>query len=272
MAPEISPARVRRRRLCAASLAAAALTGSFVTATVASATTGAAAATASVAGTSPTWATPSADRGAVAAGSSVTSTVDLASKDQTGLAAYAAAVSAPGNALYHHYLSTSQFQARYGTTTAQVTAVESWLRSAGLHVVSADSRQVEVSGTAAQAEAAYGMSLHSYAVKGKTYQAPSSDAKVPSSVAADVLTISGLDTMPTSVKPAGAISTAQVEAQVTGQKSTMTKSSDGSYYIGRTPCSSYYGQVKDTTAPAENGTTNNPYIVCGYVPSQLRSA
>jgi subtilase family serine protease len=258
--------------LCAASLAAAALTGSFVTATAASATTGAAAATASVAGTAPTWATRSADRGAVAAGSSVTSTVYLASQDQAGLEAYAAAVSTPGNALYHRYLSTSQFQSRYGTTTAQVTAVESWLRSAGLHAVSADGHSVEVSGTAAQTEAAYGTSLHSYAVKGKTYRAPSSDAKVPSSIAADVLTIDGLSSMSTIMKPSSLVSTAQVETQITGQKPTMTKSADGAYYVGQTPCSSYYGQAKDTNAPAENGTKDNPYVVCGYVPSQLRSA
>ncbi|HTJ72818.1 MAG TPA: S53 family peptidase [Actinospica sp.] len=271
MAPEISRARVRRR-VGAASLAVAALTGSFVTASVASATTGAAAAPAGVAGTAPTWATSSADRGAVAAGSSVTSTVYLAGRDQAGMQAYAAAVSTPGNALYHQYLSTSQFQARYGTTAAQVTAVEAWLRSAGLHVVSANSHTVQVSGTAAQTEAAYSTSLHSYAVKGKTYRAPASNAKVPASVAADVLTISGLTSMPTLMKPSSLISTAQSEAQVTGEASPMTKSADGAYYIGRTPCSDYYGQLTDTNAPTLNGTSNNPWIVCGYVPSQLRSA
>jgi subtilase family serine protease len=269
MSPEISRARVRRR-VGAASLAVAALTGSFVTATVATASSAASPAT--VAGTAPDWATASADRGAVAAGSSVTSTVYLASKDQAGMAAYAEAVATPGNALYHHFLSASQFQARYGTSAAQVAAVESWLRSAGLHVVSASSHAVQVSGTAAQTEAAYSTSLHSYSVKGKTYRAPSSDAKVPSSVAADVLTVGGLTSMPTLMKPSSLVSTSQLESQLTGQKPTMTKSADGAYYIGQTPCSSYYGQIKDTNAPAENGTKNNPYIICGYVPSQLRSA
>lgn len=271
MAPEITRARVRRRRVGAASLAVAALTGSFVVATAATASA-AGAATASVLGTAPAWATSAADRGAVAAGSPVTSTVYLASTDQAGMAAYAAAVSTPGNPLYHHYLSASQFQGRYGTSSAQVSAVESWLRSAGLKVVSANSHAIQVSGTAAQTEAAYSTSLHAYSVKGKTYRAPSSDAKVPSSVASDVLTIDGLANMPTYMKPASLVSTAQAETQITGQKPSMTKSADGAYYVGQTPCSSYYGQVKDTNAPAENGTKNNPYIVCGYVPSQMRSA
>ena len=271
MAPDISRARGRRRRVGAASLAVAALTGSLVTATAATAGTSAAS-PATIAGTAPAWATASADRGKVAPGTSVSSTVYLTGQNQAGLAAYAKAVSTPGNALYHKYLSTTAYQAEFGTATAQVTAVESWLRSAGLHVVSADSHEVKVSGTAAQAEAAYSTPIHNYTVKGKTYHAPSSDARVPASVAGDVLTIDGLANMPTYMSPSSLVSTAQSEAAITGVQPTMTKSADGAYYIGQTPCSSYYGQIKDTTAPAENGTKNNPYVICGYVPSQLRSA
>ncbi len=269
MAPEISRAAARRRRVGAASLAVAALTASFVTATEASAgTTGAAV----LSGTAPAWATTSADRGQVAAGTAVTSTVYLAGKDQAGLEAYAEAVSTPGNSLYHKYLSASEYQARFGTTSAQVSAVESWLRLAGLHVVSANSQEIEVSGTAAQTESAYGTSLHNYSVKGKTYWAASADARVPSSVASDVVTITGLDSMPTTLKPSSLVSTVAAEEQLTGQKPQETKEANGSTYIGQEPCSSYYGQVKDTNAPAENGTSDNPYVMCGYTPSQLRAA
>jgi subtilase family serine protease len=269
MAPYISRSSARRRRVGAASLAVAALTGSFLTATAASA---GAASAATVAGTAPAWATASADRGQVAAGSAVTSTVYLASRNQAGMEAYAEAVSTPGNAQYHKFLSASQYQAVYGTTAAQISAVESWLRSSGLHVVSANSHEIVVSGTAAQTETAYNTSLHDYSVKGKTYRAPSGDAKVPSGVAADVLTVSGLSSMPTYMSPASLVSTSQAEGQITGQKPSMTKSADGAYYIGQEPCSSYYGQVKDTSAPALNGTKDNPYVLCGYVPSQIRSA
>ena len=270
MAPDISRFRARRRRLGAASLAVAALTGSFVTATVATASASAAS-PATVAGTAPVWATASADRGQVSAGTSVDSTVYLASKDQAAMEAYAAAVATPGTSLYHKYLTASEYQSEFGTTAAQVTAVEAWLRSSGLHVVSADSHEVEVSGTAAQTDNAYDTTLHNYSVKGKTYYAPSSDAKVPASVASDVLTVDNLDNMP-KLMTTNNVSTAAAEAEVTGDKPTMTKSSDGAYYIGQTPCSTYYGQAKDTTAPAENGTKDNPYVVCGYDPSQLRSA
>lgn len=269
MAPETTRSRARRRRAGAASLAVAALAGTFVTATAATAgATGAAA----IAGTAPAWATASADRGQVAAGSTVTSTVYLASKDQAGMQAYAEAVSTPGNAQYHKFLSTSEFQQRFGSTAAQRSAVESWLRSAGLRVVSANSHEVVVSGSAAQTEAAYNTPLHNYSVKGKTYRAPSGDARVPSSIAHDVLTIGGLSSMPTYMSPSSLVSAAQAEAGITGEKPAMTKEADGSYFIGRTPCSQYYGQLKDTSAPAENGTTDNPWAICGYVPSQMRSA
>ena len=271
MAPDISSSRARRRRIGAASLAVAALTGSFVTATVASASASAAS-PATIAGSVPAWATASADRGQVAAGTSVTSTVYLAGKDQAGLAAYAEAVSTPDSASYHKYLSTSEFQSAFGTTAAQVTAVEAWLRSAGLHVESANSDEIEVSGTAAQSEAAYSTSLHNFSVKGGTYYAPATNVKAPASVAGDILSVGGLTSMKTVMAPASLSSTAETEAELTGQQPTMTKSSDGAYYVGQTPCSSYYGQLKDTTAPAEDGTKDNPYAICGYVPSQLRGA
>jgi subtilase family serine protease len=271
MAPDISSSRARRRRVGAASLAVAALTGSFVTATVASASASAAS-PAAISGTVPAWATASADRGQVASGTSVDSTVYLAGQDQAGMASYAAAVSTPGNPSYHRYLSTAAFQSTFGTTSAQLTAVEGWLRSAGLHVVSANGDEVEASGTAAQSEAAYGTSLHNFSVKGGTYYAPASDVKAPASVASDVLTVGGLTNMQTVMAPNSLISTAQSEYQITGEKPTVSKGSDGADYIGQTPCSSYYGQVKDTTAPVLNGTKDNPYAVCGYTPSQLRSA
>ena len=268
MAPDISRARARRR-VGAASLAVAALAGTFVTALAGSAS---AASADVIAGTTPAWATASADRGQVAPGTAVSSTVYLASKDQAGLEAYAQQVSTPGNASYHKFLSTGQFESRFGTTASQVSAVESWLRSAGLRVVSADSHQIEVSGTAAQSQAAYGTALHNFSVQGKTYYAPSANVRVPSSIAGDVLTVDGLSSMPLRMEPSSLVGTAQAEAQITGQKPEMTKQADGAYYIGQEPCSSYYGQIKDTTAPAQNGKSDNPYVICGYVPSQMRSA
>jgi len=249
--------------------AAAALAGAFVVAGPVSA----ASATASVGGTHPAWATSSADRGEVSGAGPVSTTVYLAGRDATGMAAYAAAVSDPSNAAYHHYLTADQFQARYGATTQQVASVESWLRGAGLAITTTDAHTVTASGSAAATEKAYGTKLHSFTVKGKSYRAPVSNAQVPAAVAGAVYTVVGLDDMPVTMAPAslsGQVTTS-VAKGVTAAKATASKGSDGALFIGPTPCSAYYGQIKDTADPAFNGKSAQ-YSICGYVPSQLRGA
>jgi len=254
---------------------AAALAGAFVVAGPISA----ASATASVAGTHPVWATAAADRGEVSGSSTVTTTVYLAGQDPAAMTAYAAAVSDPANASYHRYLTPQQFQARYGASAQQISAIEAWLRGAGLSIKSVDAHAITAGGSVSAAEHAFGTKLHSYSVKGTAYRAPVADAQIPASVAGAVLTVTGLDNMPVISRPAnlvGQVSTSLVKG-VTGSKGTpakaaMTKGADGAVFIGPTPCSAFYGQIKDTVDPLFNGVSGNPYAVCGYVPSQLRSA
>jgi subtilase family serine protease len=265
--------RARRPGLRAATVipTAAALAGAFA---LAGPVASAAAATSSVAGTHPQWAAALADRGAVAAGSQVGTTVYLAGRDEAGLNAYAAAVSDPGNALYHRYLTPQQFDARFGATSAQVSAVESWLRGAGLTVTAAGEHSITATGTAAATERAYGTKLDEYSVKGKIYRAPTADARIPGAVAGAVLTVTGLDDAPTEMKPAGLVGE-ETTPSVPGLSATKAKQSvgsDGSVFLGPTPCSSYFGQIKDTTDPAFKGKKNLTYDICGYVPSQIRGA
>ncbi len=80
----------------------------------------------------------------------------LAGQDPAGLTAYATAVSTPTNALYGNYLSPAQVQALYGPTSAQVHAIEAWVRSAGLRVTGVKSQvggYVSVTGSVAAARA-----------------------------------------------------------------------------------------------------------------------
>ena len=258
-------------RSVAALPVAVALAGAFA---LAGPVAAASAATAAVAGTQPVWATASAQRGAVAASTPLTTTVYLAGQNQAALTAYATAVSTPGSPSYHRYLTPAQFQARFGTTAAQLKSVESWLQAAGLKIVSSDGQSVTVSGSAAAVDAAYGTKLNNYSVKGQNYYAPSSDAQVPTSVSGSVLAITGLTDMSDQIKPAGLVGQ-ETTAAVPGLSSAPAQQSvgaDGSVFLGVTPCSSYYGQLKDTTDPAINGSADNPYSICGYVPSQLRGA
>jgi len=233
----------------------------------------AAAATADLVNTHPAWASASADRGAVPASTSITSVVYLAGQSPAAMAAYATAVSTPGSPLFHKYLTPQQENARFGATPAQIKAVTAWLTSAGLKVVASDQHSITVTGTAAATQRAYGTAIHNYVVGGQTYRAPVSDAQVPASVASAVLTVANLDNMPLKniTNYVGEETTPAVKG-ISGTTAKQSVGSDGATFLGPTPCSAYYGQIKDKTDPAINGVKDSPYSVCGYVPSQLRGA
>ena len=270
--PLVNPTNpfVKSRTRTLALLSTAAMAGAMVlTGPLASAS----AATAAVANSHPGWASSSADRGPLAASTVLTTTVYLAGQNQAAMTAYATAVATPGSSAYHKYLTPAQEQAKFGATAAQVKAVTAWLTGAGLKVVSSNEQSITVSGTAAQTAPAYGTSIHNYSVAGKTYYAPTGAAQVPAAVAASVLAIGNLNNMPIkeTTNTVGQESTPAVKG-LSATPAKATKEPDGSVFLGPTPCSSYYGQIKDTTDPSLNGSKDNPYSICGYTPSQLRGA
>ena len=88
-----------------------------------------------IAGTHPSWARAASrvDASSLTSGA-VNSRIYLAPRDPAGLAALAAEVSTPGSALYRHFLTPQQVQARFGATSAQVSAIRTWASQAGLRV------------------------------------------------------------------------------------------------------------------------------------------
>ncbi len=206
-----------------------------------------------LAGTKPAWATAKADKGATSDSSQVSARVYLAGRDASGLAAYAKSVSDPSSALYGKYLSAAQVQQRFGATTAQVTAVKSWLKSAGLKVTGTTQHYVTVSGDVAAVEKAFSTSLHNYSKGSKTYRAPSKTASAPNSLNGAVLTVTGLDNAP---------HTASHDDTLPGP-ATVFKNAG--------PFSSYYGSKTATTLPSAYGK-KIPYAVEGYTGKQLRAA
>ncbi len=212
-----------------------------------------------IANTHPAWAVTAGHAQAPAVRSgTVNARVYLAGRDEAGLTAYARAVSTPGNALYGHFLTARELQARYGPTAAQVRAVEDWLRSAGLHVTGVDAKvagYIAVRGSISAAGKAFSVGFGMYAGPGgKSYRAPDRAASAPASVASAVLTVGGLDTAPHLARP-------------------MVKNlppPPPNYWIAR-PCSSYYGQTVATGMPEAYGR-HAPWNVCGYTQKQIRSA
>jgi subtilase family serine protease len=247
---------VHARRLLGVTVTAAAASTLAAGALAPAALAQPAAARAAIAGTHPSWATASTRMGPVTAGT-VTAKVYLAGQDPAGLAAYSAAVSAPGNALYGHYLSPAQVMARFGPTAAQVGAVRSWLTGAGLTVtkVSDDvGGYIAVQGSVRVAAQAFGVTFGTFrGPDKKADRAPEQAATAPASVAGDVLTVGGLDTATHNMKPAD------------------TLPPPGPNYWVAPPCSQYYGQKIASNEPSAYGTSQ-PWTNCGYTPRQIRGA
>jgi len=245
---------LRHRRIAAALAGTAAILGGLVSAGSAAAAPGRAA----IPGTHPAWAVSRAGTTAptVTAGN-VNLRVYLASQDASGLASYATAVSDPSNANYGNYLTPDQAQARFGATSAEVSAVKSWLSGAGLTVTGVTNgvgSYVSVTGTLAQASQAFGVGFANYTdPNGQTARAPQAAATVPSSIAGDVLAVSGLDTASHLMKPADQLPPPPQNYWVAG------------------PTSSYYGQKIATTEPPADGQ-HWPWNVAGYTPQQVRGA
>ncbi|MDX2595943.1 S53 family peptidase [Streptomyces sp. WI03-4A] len=206
-----------------------------------------------LAGTKPAWATAKADKGATADSARVNARVYLAGRDRAGLAAYAKAVSDPSSPLYGKYLSAKKAQARFGATKAQVSAVKSWLKSAGLQVTGVTSHYVAVSGDVAAVEKAFGTQMHNFAKGSKTYRAPAKTASVPAGLQGAVLTVTGLDSAP--------------------HKSTHDDQlpPPDAVFKNSGPFSSYYGSNIASTLPDAYGQ-KIPYAIKGYTGKQLRAA
>jgi subtilase family serine protease len=241
----------------------AALTAAAATALIAGVLAFAAPAQASptrvpIAGTLPAWANASTrmSEQQVTTGT-VTAQVYLAGQNQAALASYAMEVSTPGNALYGHYLTPAQVMAAYGPTSAQVSAVRSWLTGAGLTVTKVEDEvggYVEVTGSVQQAARAFGVAFGMFkGPDGKADRAPEQAATEPASVASDVLTVGGLDTANHFAKPAD------------------TLPPPGPNYWVAPPCSQYYGQKIAFNKPSAYGI-KQPYTNCGYTQRQIRGA
>jgi subtilase family serine protease len=211
-----------------------------------------------IAGTHPAWAVASArmSQQPVTTGT-VTARVYLAGQDPTGLAAFATAVATPGSAVYHHYLTPAQLMADYGPTTAQVSAVKSWLTGDGLTVTDVSDQiggYVEVQGSVQDTAQAFGVTFGTFrGPDKKADRAPAATATAPAGVASDVLTVSGLDTATHQMKP------------------TDTLPPPTYNYWVAPPCSTYYGQKIAFNEPSAAGL-KQPWTNCGYTPRQIRGA
>jgi len=143
--------------------------------------------------------TPALPKGAVSAAAPATSTklsldVQLNTGHAAELEAYAEAVGNKNSPYYHQYLRPSQVAQYFGASSTEVAAVQAQLGSTGLTVgqVSSDGMFLTVSGTVAQAEKAFGVTIAGYQAAGRKFYANTSAPTVSSSISSDVANIVGL--------------------------------------------------------------------------------
>jgi kumamolisin len=145
------------------------------------------------------------DLGAVTAqggAANLTITLPLTLRDEAGAEALLKAVSEPGSAHFHQFLTPAQFRAQFGQSDTDVAAAVAYLGIFGLSAERVGATSLQVTGSAAALEHAFQVSLHRYQVPAEggapafTFHAPTSAAKIPSEISATVAGIVGLSTRP----------------------------------------------------------------------------
>ncbi len=198
-------------------------------------------------------------------------------RDPLGAALLVRAVSDPSSALYKHYLTAAQWEARFSPTAATIAQAEQWLTSQGFTVggASKDGITISASGTAAQVESAFDTTLANYSVAGHTERMASTELSVPTSLAGVITGAMGINQ--TIATPADAGSPDIPGSTDQDPAVTRNASSDPpapSAFLTHGPCSSSFGALTTTeNPPFGNGyPATVPDTVCGYKPAQLRSA
>ena len=154
----------------------------------------------------PTKSMPSArDLGSVtaqSAGTTLTVTLPLKLRNEAGAEALLKAVSVPGSANFHQFLTPAQFKAQFAQSDTEVAAAAAYLGTFGLTAERTGATSLQVTGTASAFEHAFQVSLHSYQVAAQgtapsfVFQAPTSAPQIPTEISAVVAGVVGLSTRP----------------------------------------------------------------------------
>jgi len=101
----------------------------------------------------------------------------------------------PSSPLYHKWLTPEQFGAEFGLSTTDLATISNWLQAQGFTVtgVARGRTFVTFSGSVAQVNQAFGVTLHTVKVDGVQHISNLSDPVLPAPIANVVLNISGLN-------------------------------------------------------------------------------
>lgn len=228
-----------------------------------------AAARAAVPSAKPSWTAQTPATGAPASTEQVSVRVGLQLRGGTAAQSLANSVSNPNSASYGKYVSPAQFQAQFAPTAATVKQVGSYLAGQGLRVTGAASGNlwINATGTVAQLNKAFGTTLRTYTVNGKTLRAPSTQVSLPAAIAANVTTVSGLADKLVQRAP----QTKRVVSGATAKPKART-AAPAAVPPPASKCSDYWGQYTQVVPKYDGNKTKANTYICGYSPAQLRGA
>ena len=119
----------------------------------------------------------------------------LKQRNAAGLAARTSAIYTRGSSQYHQYLTAAQATAAYAPTQRQAAAVRRYLTGQGFHVdaVAGNRAYVNVTGTVAQAQRAFGVQINTYRYHGSTYRSNAAAPQLSGIAGNHIASVSGLD-------------------------------------------------------------------------------
>jgi hypothetical protein len=127
--------------------------------------------------------------------SGVTLVFNRSAAQEADLNALLAAQQDPSSPLYHHWLTSDQFAARFGMAQADLDKASSWLEQQGFSVetVNRSRNAIRFSGNVGQIESAFQTQMHYYNVAGQRHFAPSTALSVPAALAGVVVDVRNLN-------------------------------------------------------------------------------
>lgn len=126
----------------------------------------------------------------------VTATVALKLRNADQIDATVASMYNRASPEFRHFLTPAQFQARFAPAAASVNKVVSALKREGLAVRVVNGSLIEVSGSAAAVERAFGVELHQFQAGANVFHAPVGAQHLPPAIAIEVAGVVGLDNHP----------------------------------------------------------------------------
>jgi subtilase family serine protease len=114
---------------------------------------------------------------------------------EADLQALIAAQQDPASPLYHKWLTSDQFAARFGMAQADIDKVQSWLQQQGFSIdsIARSRNMIRFSGTAGQVESAFSTQMRYYQSGSAKHFAPSTPLSVPAAITPVVAGIRNLN-------------------------------------------------------------------------------